>query len=418
MNTHPISARNLLPMIGGLIIATLVSTVFNMLSGIPPDDSRILMLLMAGTGAISLIIGYGLYQQRVIRLMRSLHMSLMVNTVLAVVILYVNVWAIALYMFITKHDFTLMTSLLLFATVLALTFGFLHSRLLTDELHELAQAVDQLGDNQLRFRLPLFGNDELAVLVKSFNQMAERLREADLQKQTTEQLRRDLVAWVSHDLRTPLTSLRAMNEALLDGVVPDPEQSQQYLQDMNREINALSHLIDDMFELSLIDAGQTRLDLQKTSLRDLLSAVLSSMAARANNQQIQFQVEFKDKSIDPVFIAPEKIQRVLHNLLDNAFQHTISGGTIRITARKEESHVLVEVFNTDSVISESDVPQIFDQFYREDKSRRDADGGHRHAGLGLAIAQRFVEAHGGRIWAESQRGYGTTICFTLPQRAL
>ncbi len=409
--------RNVSLMIGGLVVATLSATFFNFLAGIPSDDLRGLAYLMLGTGGISLIIGYGLYQGRVIRLMRSLHMSLMVSSILTVVILFVNVWAVALRMFITTHDFNLMTSLLIFSTVLALTFGLLHSRLLTRELHEIALAADRLGEaNDLSTRLPLFGNDELAQLVASFNRMAERLREADQQKQATEQLRRDLVAWVSHDLRTPLTSLRAMNEALVDGVVSDPEQSALYLRDMNREINALSHLIDDMFELSLIDAGQTKLHLQKTSLRDLLSAVLGSMAARAASQNIQFQVEIKDKSIDPVLIAPEKIQRVLHNLLDNAFQHTITGGRIRISARRSGEHVLVEVFNTDSVIPEADLPHIFDQFYRGDKARRDAEGHHRHAGLGLAIAQRFIEAHGGRIWAESRAGQGTTICFSLPRQ--
>ncbi len=185
---------------------------------------------------------------------------------------------------------------------------------------------------------------------------------------------------------------------------------------MNREITALSQLIDDMFDLSLMDAGQTKLHLQKTSLRDLLSAVLGSMAARATRQNIQFQVEIKDKGIDPVLIAPEKIQRVLHNLLDNAFQHTVTGGEIRITARRAGAHVLVEVFNSDSLIPENDLPHIFDQFYRGDKARRDSEGSHRHAGLGLAIAQRFIEAHGGKIWAESRAGYGTTVCFSLPQQ--
>ncbi len=228
----PILARSLSPLIGGLIVATLSASIFSALLGIPPQGLFSLAALMFGTGGISIIIGYGLYQQRVIRLMRSLHLSLMVNTGLIIVILFVNVLAIALSMFITEFDSILVTSLLIFATILAFTFGLLHSRLLTREIREIALAADTLGeDNNLSARLPLFGNDELAHLVASFNRMAERLREADQQKQATEQLRRDLVAWVSHDLRTPLTSLRAMNEALIDGVVSDPEQSTRYLQD-------------------------------------------------------------------------------------------------------------------------------------------------------------------------------------------
>jgi signal transduction histidine kinase len=406
-------------MFGGLIVATLSALTFSVLQGTSLHNLLVLAGLMLGTGLTSLVFGYGLYQRRVIRRMRSLHMSLMVNTVSINVIVFVNVLAIAMSMSIIELDSVLIASLLIFASILALTFGFLHSRLLTHELREIARAADSLGeDNNLSARLPLFGNDELTDLAASFNRMAERLREADQQKQATEQLRRDLMAWVSHDLRTPLTSLRAMNEALIDGVVSYPDQSTLYLQDMNREIAALGHLIDDIFDLSLMDAGQTNLHLQKTSLRDLLSALLGSMAARAAKQNIHFQVETKDKGIDPVLIAPEKIERVLNNLLDNAFQHTHTGGTIRITARREGSHVLVEVFNSDSLIAETDLPHIFDQFYRTDKARQDSEGNYRHAGLGLAIAQRFIEAHGGKIWAESQAGFGTTIWFSLPQPKL
>ncbi|MBC7871315.1 MAG: HAMP domain-containing protein [Chitinophagaceae bacterium] len=415
MDIWAIPLRNLWPMISGLVIATLAASLFSALQGIPRDDLLILIGLMLITGGISLVIGYALYQQRVIRLMRSLHMSLMVNTMLTIIIVFVNVQVIALSMFITERDSALITALLIFATILALIFGSLHSRLLTHELREIALAADKLGeDNDLVTRLPLFGNDELTSLAASFNKMAERLREADEQKQAAEQLRRDLVAWVSHDLRTPLTSLRAMNEALIDGVVSDAEQSTRYLRDMNREIMALNYLIDDMFELSLLDTRQTKLNFQKTSLRDLLSALLSSMAARATHQNIQFHLEIKDKEIDPVLIAPEKIQRVLHNLVDNAFQHTVAGGKIRITARREEAHVLVEVFNSGSLIPQADLPYIFNQFYRGDKARRDLEGSHRHAGLGLAIAQRFIEIHGGKIWAESRENYGTTFCFSLP----
>lgn len=416
MKPSPTLPRNMMPMIGGLVIATVSATTFNALFGIPPDGLLALVVVMIGSGSFSLVVGYGLYQKRVIRLLHSLHLSLLVNNALTSLILFMNVLAIALSMFITEFDSILIASLLIYATILALTFGWLHSRLLTRELREIATAVNALGDdNAPDVRLTLFGNDELAALVASFNKMAERLREADQQKQATEQLRRDLVAWVSHDLRTPLTSLRAMNEALIDGVVSDPAQSAVYLRDMNREITALSHLIDDMFELSLIDAGQTKLHLQKTSLRDLLSQVLGSMAARASKQNIQFQIEIRDAGIDPVMIAPEKIQRVLHNLLDNAFQHTVTGGKICITARREGTSVLVEVFNSDSVIATSDLPHIFDQFYRGDKARRDTEGRHRHAGLGLAIAQRFIEAHGGTIWAESCAGSGTRITFSLPR---
>lgn len=400
----------------GMFAATGAASAFSAALGVPLDQWMLVTGLMLGTSTVSLLIGYGLYQQKVIRLMRSLHTALLVNGVLIIVILFVNVSAIALSMIITDSQTILITSLLIFAAIVALILGVLHSRLLTQELHLITHAVDQLGEaNDLNVRLPLFGNDELANLAESFNKMAERLREADRQKQQAEQLRRDLIAWVSHDLRTPLTSLRVMNEALMDGVISDADQSALYLHEMNREIVALGQLIDDMFELSLLDMGQLKLGFQKTSLRDLLSSMLGSFKARAARHQIRFEMEIQDKTIDPIWIAPDKIQRVLNNLLDNAFQYTESGGEIRICAQRDGADVLVSVFNSGTAIPAADLRHIFEVFYRGDKARRDTHGQQRHAGMGLAIARRFIEAHGGRIWATSDPDQGTAIYFRLPR---
>lgn len=416
MNPDLKKQRNFRSLVVGVLVATLIASSFSALLGTPSDRLVFITSLMLGTGAVSLMIGYGLYQQRVIRLMHTLHMSLLVNTVLAIVILFVNISAIALSMIIADSDTILITSLLIFAAMIAIIFGLLHSRLLTQELHQITQAVDQLqADNDFGARLPLFGNDELANLTEAFNKMAERLHEADRQKQQTEQLRRDLIAWVSHDLRTPLTSLRVMNEALMDGIISDPGQSMLYINDMNREIRALGQLIDDMFELSLLDAGQLKLSFQKTSLRDLLSSMLGSLTARAVHQNVRFEMEIQDKAIDPVWIAPDKIQRVLSNLVDNAFQYTEAGGEIRICARLEGTEVIVSVFNSGAEIPESDLLHIFDLFYRGDKARQNTQGHQRHAGMGLAIARRFIEAHGGTLLAESIPDHGTTIWFRLPR---
>ncbi|MDX2161183.1 MAG: ATP-binding protein [bacterium] len=412
------TSYNLRTLVLGLVSAAAGAALISAILGTPPDRLLFLIGLMFGTGALSLWIGYRLYLRGAIRLLHGLHLSLLVNIVLIFVILFVNVSAIAFTMILAESDTVLITSLLIFAAFVAILLGILHSRVLTAEVQRIIRALDHLGDDpDFDTRLPLFGNDELAALAQSFNKMAAKLREADLKKQQMEQIRRDLVAWVSHDLRTPLTSLRIMNEALMDGMITDPQQAALYAADMNREIIALGQLIDDMFELALFDAGQFTLNVQKASLRDLLSSMVGGVSARAARHNIRFSMEMHDPAIDPVWMATDKIQRVLNNLVDNAFQYTDSGGEIRVAARSDAGDVVVHVHNSGAVIPQTEVAHIFDLFYRGDKARRDTTGHPRHAGLGLAIARRFIEAHGGTIWAHSEPEHGTTIYFRLPRMA-
>jgi signal transduction histidine kinase len=318
-------------------------------------------------------------------------------------------------MLFSELDSLIVAALLIFAAILVVIFGGLHSRLITQELRDLTRAVNEVASGGgLQRPLPRAGHDEIANLVAAFNHMAQTLQEAEQKKAAAEQLRRDLVAWVSHDLRAPLTALRVMNEALVDGIADDAERS-LYLHDMNREIISLSHLIDSLFELSLIDSGQAQLACQSTSLRDLLSATVSGIAARAAQAGVRLQTAIDD-DIDPIDIDPEKVQRALVNILDNALQHTEAGGDIQLAARREETSVLITIFNSGSWIAEGERRQVFEGFYRGDQARSDAADRYRHAGLGLTIAQRFVEAHGGSLWADSRKAYGTTFSIRLPYR--
>jgi signal transduction histidine kinase len=268
--------------------------------------------------------------------------------------------------------------------------------------------------------------------------MASQLAVAAEERERLEAVRRDLIAAISHDLRTPLASLRLMTEALADGLVDDPATTTRYLATMRGQIGHLSGLIDDLFELAQLDASALRLELQRASLDDLISDALEGIRPQAAAKGVQVCGSVAP-GVGPVLVVPQKIERVLYNLVTNAIRHTPNDGVVTISAmpggqrprtsdqRPDENipppdprplplapFVLVEVADTGEGIAPEDLPWIFDRFYRGEKSRSRATGG---AGLGLAIARGIVEAHGGRIWAESVQGRGTRIRFTLPTSA-
>ncbi|MCC7353461.1 MAG: hypothetical protein IT330_06855, partial [Anaerolineae bacterium] len=253
--------------------------------------------------------------------------------------------------------------------------------------------------------------DELAALANAFNDMGAQLQAAATRQKEVETARRDLIAAVSHDLRTPLASIRAMAEALADGVVPDEATRQRYTVAIQREAQGLNLLIDDLFELARLDAGALKLQMERASLADLVSDTLESLSAQAAQKGVRLRGEVAP-ALMPVTMDAVKVQRVLVNLVQNAIRHTPADGSIAVTARPvSEGWVQIEIRDTGEGISPQDLSHVFDRFYRGDKSRSRETGG---AGLGLAIAKGIVEAHGGRIWVESPSGQGAAFTFTLP----
>ena len=262
-------------------------------------------------------------------------------------------------------------------------------------------------------RLAISGNDEIAQLADTFNDMARKLQEVEEKKRQLDASRRDLTAWVSHDLRTPLASMRVMIEAILDGVVDDDHTVQRYLDNCRAEIEHLSHLIDDLFELAQLDVGHLTLDLQQASIRDLISDTLGSMEAKAKLRGIQLVGEVAD-DIDLLQMAPDKMQRVLTNLVDNAVKYAGVGQRVTLSAWRNAGELRMDIHNSGAFIPPEVLPRLFESFYRGEGSRAREDDGDRGTGLGLAIARGFVEAHGGRIWAASSENAGTTFSLSLP----
>jgi signal transduction histidine kinase len=239
--------------------------------------------------------------------------------------------------------------------------------------------------------------------------MASQLQAADEKQRELERLRTDLIAWVSHDLQTPLASIRAILEALYDGIVEEPETVKRYLHTAQRDVRSLSALIDDLFQMAQLDAGGIPLEIAEASLSDLISDTLESFSELAARQGVSLEGS-AGIDVDPVSMDTQRIGRVLNNLIGNALRHTPAGGRVEVQARRANGGVEVSVCDSGEGIRLEDLPNIFESFYRGEKSRSRATGG---AGLGLAIARGIVRAHGGEIRVESQPG-DTRFMFTLP----
>jgi signal transduction histidine kinase len=379
----------------------------------PEEDLRQLFLFMFLTGMFTVTSAYILYRCQILQRFLSLRWSLFSIIGLTVLLIFVNVWIIARMMYISEHDLVLTTALLIYGGVVAAVSALFVARTLRERIYHLSTGIRSLSRGDLKTRLVVSGNDELANLAEMFNKMVAALQELDHEKQQLEQTRRDLIAWVSHDLRTPLAAMRAMNEAILDGVVKDPATVQRYQENIQNEIQHLSGLIDDLFELAQLDTGRLTLKRQMTSLHDLVSDTLSGMNARAASQGIQLSASVDD-DVDMIYAAPDKLQRILYNLLDNALQYTPANGCVSLQAHRKTDWLEIRVHNTDSFIAPADVPHVFDSFYRGEQSRAKTDQRRRGTGLGLAIVRGLVEAHGGGIRVESQPEDGTTFVLTLP----
>jgi signal transduction histidine kinase len=398
-------------LVGVLVIVAISLTFFKLLMSPPSNEIGLMALFLGITALVSALVGYMAYRLGWVRSSPTLRWTLLSGYVLASALTFFNVWFSAELMFASEHDLQLATILLVFAGGIAMILGYFLSSTVTERINLLKGAAEKLARGDLQTRVPVNGRDEVAALSSAFNQMAEQLQTADQKQRQLESLRRDLIAWASHDLQTPLTSMRAVLEALADGVVDEPEMVKRYLRTAQRDVMSLSALIDDLFQMSQLDAGGFPLHRAQASLSDLVSDTLESFSQLASQQGIRLEGEVAP-DVDPVSMDTQAIGRVFNNLVSNALRHTSSGGQVRVEARRTRSGVEVTVSDTGEGIRAVDIPHIFERFYRGDASRSRTRG--TGAGLGLAIARSIVRAHGGDIQVESQTGKGTQFTFHIP----
>ncbi|GAB4505809.1 MAG: ATP-binding protein [Anaerolineales bacterium] len=288
------------------------------------------------------------------------------------------------------------------ASVAAVGVSLLFSRSIVAPLRAMAAASQRIAEGHYGERVQVASADELGQLAQRFNQMAEKLEQV-------EAMRRQLIGDVSHELRTPLTAIKGSMEGLMDGVLP---AAQDTYQQIYQEANRLNRLVDDLQELSRVEGGAYRLDLQPLDVSALVATVTKRLGPQFEAKRITLSLNLP-ADLPPILADEDRAVQVLTNLAGNALQYTPPGGEVTIHAKQVGGEVQVTVRDSGVGIAPEHLTHIFDRFYRVDKSRSRAAGGG--SGIGLTIARYLVEAHGGRIWAESEgAGKGSLFAFTLP----
>jgi signal transduction histidine kinase len=384
-------------------------------------DTGVLLGWALGSAAVA-----ALAAALLLRLLRHARLAVQASIAALAPVLAVTVALLgtATTMFISAHDLRA----LLVVTVAAGTVGLVTALALGERVaaasHSLGDLAQRIGDDGVPRPVggatlaPVApgraGPSELVALRAELEAALTRLAETRAQATAAEDSRRQLVAWVSHDLRTPLAAIRAMVEALEDGVVDDAETVARYYRTMGRETDRLTGLVDDLFELSRIQAGALNLDLEHISLDELVSDAVAGVSMAAGVKGIEVRGEVASPPPVVELSIPE-MARVVRNLLDNAIRHTPRGGTVEVEATLDDDRraALVSVRDGCGGIPAPDLPRVFELAYRGDSARTPGDGG---AGLGLAVARGLVEAHRGEISVRNE-GQGCRFTIRLPLAA-
>jgi signal transduction histidine kinase len=295
------------------------------------------------------------------------------------------------------------TSLIIAGVVgaaVAILLGLFLTRQFTKPIRALKKGAARIASGDLAYRAEVKSRDEFGDLAKSFNSMAASL-------DSSEQSRRRLFADIAHELRTPLSVIGGTVDAMLDGVY---EPNSDNLTSIKEETEVLTRLVAELRDLTLAESGHLKLEVEPTNLAELVQRRVSQAEVIARGKNISLRTDITE-GLPEIEADGRRIEQVVANLLDNALNHTASGGTVTVVVSPDKDDVLVSVADRGEGIPAENLPYIFERFYRVDDARSRKTGG---AGLGLAIAKQMVELHGGRIWVESEAGKGSKFSFTLP----
>jgi signal transduction histidine kinase len=325
-----------------------------------------------------------------------------------------NVFLIARLMFIsTEHDLWVVAAAIGFSVVLMTAFSLTVASSVAQRLEVISGAVRTLAEGGRVTSLGLAEADEVSRLAEDVKRLSEKLDESERERSRLDQQRVELTAAISHDLRTPLASVRAMAEALADGVVEEEGERARYYALIQREIERLDRMISDLFDLAQIDSGALRLEKRRLPLQEIVAEVVDGMRPQAEHRGIDLRFEAPDERLPELEIDGARFERAVSNLVRNAIEHTPSGGEICASVKLAGGWLALTVRDNGEGFDASQTEQVWQRFYRGDKSRG-RNGSGDGAGLGLSIVRGFVEAHGGSVECESAPGQGAVFTVRLP----
>jgi signal transduction histidine kinase len=353
--------------------------------------------ILAPLGCATVLVAHALAHGR--ERVGSLRRQFAVVSTVAVVQLVAAVVLFVDQMFVSGHDAFFAVLAAVYATALTAWAVRLLGRRALDDVDAVRATLAAVGEGRRDVRTGVRGRDEIARLAEDVDAMVARLDDE-------ERARRSLIAAVSHDLRTPITALRLLADAI-DDEVADAETRREYAARIGTHVRALGALIDDLFELTRLESGDLTWTMERVRVDALLHETIEAMRPAAEAQDVRVTAEL-GASIVAARGNPEKLQRVLFNLIQNAIRHTPPDGSVTVRAETVGGGVEIEVADTGSGIDGEHRTRVFEPFYRADGSR--SDGG---AGLGLAVSRAIVEAHGGTIWLE-EAPVGARVRFRLP----
>jgi signal transduction histidine kinase len=328
----------------------------------------------------------------------------------ATVIGLANLGVLSSLMLVDDRDAILVAALLAYSAAAAIGAGLAAARISTSAIERLSAAARRLAEGDLETRVgAVGGGPELEALAATLDEMTERLNESLRRERAAEAQRRDLIVAVSHDLRTPLADLRAMSEAIEDGVVTDPATIRSYTARIGDSVASLSALVDDLFEFVQLDAGAIDAEAERAQLDEVVQVAVAACDAQATQKGLVLRTELGDAAAAR---CSPRLTRVVQNLLQNAIRHTPADGSVLVEARRAGGRLELAVEDSGEGIEPGAIERIFEPFWRGDAARAG-----QGSGLGLALAKRIVEALGGSIEVESEPEHGSRFAVLLPTRA-
>lgn len=372
--------------------------------GMRGDELAYLVALLVPAGAVTLAAAL---VARWLLMRAPLRQRFVAVALLAAVVAIANIGALSRAMFVSDHDATLLTVLLIYSAGSGVAAALVLARGAVEAVGRLDTTARRLGAGDLDARVGDLGaGEELDRLARTLDDMASSLQLGQVRERDAEQMRRDLITTISHDLRTPLASLRAMVEAVDEGVVDDTPSLRRYAGEMRRSLEQLATMVDDLFELTQLDVASIQAETRRARLDHVVRSAVVAVELQAADKGLAL-VQDLGRAED-VACSP-RVARVLQNLLANAVRHTPADGTVTIEAGRDGDLLHLSVEDTGEGMTPEDLTRVFEPFFRIDPARSGPG-----AGLGLALAKRIVEALGGRISAESRPQAGSRFHVELP----